>query len=173
MSWLDVVIALPLLWALYKGYTEGIILQLGGIAGLLIGVWLAFRYGRTLGLAMKLDPSLAGVVGFVVIVVGVLIAIGLLGRLARGLFRIAGLGMFDSVGGVVLGGVKMALILSVLLCGFDYLNDQHGWLSQETVGRSRLYEPVRGVSAYVFPYVDFVQDKLLETLPDDSPKEQL
>ena len=168
MNWLDAVIALPLLWALYKGYTEGIILQLGGIAGLLVGVWLAFRYGRALGLAMKLDPSLASVVGFVVIVVGVLIVIALLGRLARGLFRIAGLGMFDMAGGVVLGGLKMALILSVLLCGFDYLNDRHGWVSKETIDRSKLYVPVKGMSAYVFPYVDFVQDKLLDISPDEA-----
>ena len=172
MNWLDAVIALPLLWALYKGYTEGIILQLGGIAGLLVGVWLAFRYGRALGLALKLDPSLASVVGFVVIVVGVLIAIALLGRLARGLFRIAGLGMFDAAGGVVLGGVKMALVLSVLLCGFDYLNDRHGWLSQEAIGRSRLYAPVKEVSAYVFPYVDFVQDKLLGTSSGEDSKQK-
>lgn len=171
MSWLDVVIAVPLLWALYKGYTEGVILQLGGIAGLLVGVWLAFRYGRELGLAMKLDPSLAPVVGFVVIVAGVLIAIGLLGRLAHGLFKITGLGMFDTVGGVVLGGLKMALILSVLLCGFDYLNGRHGWVSGETLGRSRLYAPVKGLGAYVFPYVDFVQDKLLGPSPDDSKQE--
>ena len=168
MSWLDVVIAVPLLWALYKGYTEGVILQLGGIVGLLIGVWLAFRYGRTLGLMLKLEPSLAAVVGFIVIVAGVLIVIGLVGRLARGLFKITGLGMYAPVGGVVLGGLKMALILSVLLCGFDYLNNRHGWVSKEAIGRSKLYVPVKGMSAYVFPYVDFVQDKLLDISPDEA-----
>ena len=75
MSWLDVVIAVPLLWALYKGYTEGVILQLGGIVGLLIGVWLAFRYGRTLGLMLKLEPG----VPFMHIVFEVVSALGTVG----------------------------------------------------------------------------------------------
>ena len=160
MNGLDIVLGIPLLYALYRGFKEGVLVQLGGIAGLLLGVWFAFRYGSEFGRWLGVGEEFATVAGFLLIVVGVLVLIALLSRLLRGLVRVAGLGVFDRIGGVVLSAVKVALILSVLLSGFEALNRRQGWVSEQAMARSLLYKPVSDVSGLVFPYLVDLKDRV-------------
>ena len=169
MSVLDIILALPLLWAIYSGFKTGIIVQLGGIAGLLVGVYLAFRFGRHIGNLVGVEESLAGVVGFAIIIVVVIIAMAIAGRLLSGLFRLAGLGVLDRIGGAALSLVKVALLLGVLLYGFDTLNKSEGWAEEETLEKSILYKPLTGSVKYIFPYLDFVKDKLIA--PEEGGEE--
>ena len=162
MNWMDIVIGIPIVWGLWRGLREGVILQLGGIAGVILGIWFASKFSRTLGLWLGINPSIAGVAGFIMILVGVLLAIALLGWLMRGLFRISGLGIFDSAGGMLLGGLKMALIMSLLLYGFDMLNKQEEWVSRRTLDTSRFYTPLKNFSGHIFPYVDSVRQRWLD-----------
>ena len=171
MSALDIIIAVLLLWAVYKGFTDGVIVQLGGIVGLLLGVYLAFRFSAKVGDWLCSDDSFAQPVGFIVIVVVVLILIALLGRLLRGLFRIAGLGMLDRMGGLLLGVVKMSLIIGILLTGFRALNEKEEWVSRKTLSESILYEPMLSVASFTFPYLDLVKEKLLSADPASEKAE--
>ena len=49
MNGFDIILGIPLLYAAYRGFREGIIVQLGGIAGLFIGVYFAFRHSSAVG----------------------------------------------------------------------------------------------------------------------------
>jgi len=162
MNWMDIVIGIPIVWGLWRGFREGIILQLGGIVGVILGIWFASRFSRVLGLWLGINPSMAGIAGFIMIMVGVLLAIALLGWLVRGLFRISGLGMFDSAGGTLLGGFKMALIVSLLLFGFDTLNQKEEWVSRRTLNASYFYYPLKNFSVHIFPYADAVRQRWKE-----------
>ena len=165
MNVLDIILAIPLLWAIYRGFTDGIIVQLGGLVGLFLGVWLAFRFGEPLGIWLGVDISMAKVAGFLIIVVAILIVMAILGRMLRGLCKIAGLGTFDHIGGMIFGACKILLILGILLSGFDKLNDQEQWISPTELSKSLLYKPMLTVASYTFPYVTFAGEKLLEHLP--------
>ena len=46
LSWnyLDILIAIPLLWGAYKGYTKGLIIEAASLAALVIGVYGAYRF---------------------------------------------------------------------------------------------------------------------------------
>ena len=44
MNILDIIVLILLIWAIYNGFRDGIVVQLGGLAGLFIGIYLAFRY---------------------------------------------------------------------------------------------------------------------------------
>ena len=162
MGIFDSLLVVPLLYAAYKGFREGIVLQLGGIIGLVIGVYLAFRHCETVGGWFGLDGAAGAATGFLVIFIVVLLVISLLGKACSGLFKIAGLGAFDSVGGIVLSVIKMALLLSVLLTAFDTLNAEKKWVEPETAARSFLYKPIRDTAGIIFPYLHFVTDKLSE-----------
>lgn len=158
----DIILGIPLIYAAYSGFRDGIVVQLGGIAGLIIGIYLAFRYGDALGMWLGFDESFSAVGGFLLMIIAVLIAIAILGRITKGLFKFAGLGLFDSVGGLVLGIAKMALMLSVLLIIFEAINQRKHWASQKTIDSSVLYNPIREVSTLAFPYIDFVKTKITE-----------
>ena len=68
----------------------------------------------------------------------------------------------DAVGGLLLGVVKMALILSLLLGVFDTENRSAGWVGEQSYARAVLYKPVREVSRWVFPYLSRAAEKLAD-----------
>ncbi len=154
MNPVDIVLILPLLWAIYAGFKEGVVVQVLGIAGLLLGVWLAFRIGKQAGLWLGMEAATASIAGFVVVLVAVVIIVFLLGRLLRGFCRMAGIGFLDRLGGVIFSFVKAAFVLSILLTGFDALNDRTEWVERKTLEESLLYNPLLSVHSIVFPYLD-------------------
>lgn len=169
MAILDIILLLSLLWALYTGFKEGVVVQLGGLAGLFIGVYLAFRFGPPIGKWLGLDPSVSGIAGFIIVVIAVIILLAIVSRIIRKILGAAGLGMLDKAGGVVLSVVKMGLILGLLLYGFDSLNKNGGWVAGSKLEESKLYRPLVTTVTYVFPYVDTVKDKLLPPRETDGP----
>ena len=44
MNSLDIVIAIPLLYGLIKGFTNGLIKEITGLLGLIIGVYIALNF---------------------------------------------------------------------------------------------------------------------------------
>lgn len=91
-----------------------------------------------------------------------LLGIALLGHLLKGLFRLAGLGPIDAVGGLLLGVVKMALILSLLLGAFETVNRARAGWASKVMARAVLYKPVRELSRWVFPYLSRAAEKLAD-----------
>lgn len=160
MNFVDFVFGLPLLYALYKGFKDGVVVQLGGLVGLIIGVYLAFRYASAFGVWMGMDGTTAQVVGFIVIVVGVLLAITVLGRLMRGLFKVAGLGMLDQIGGMLIAVIKMALIISVILSALEAVNSDNSLYNPKKVNESIFYKPIKKVAGVAFPYLIFIKDQV-------------
>ncbi len=154
MNGLDIALLVPLVYALYRGFREGVLAQLGGIVGVVLGVWLAFRWCAELGTHLPIDDSkVATPVAFILIVLAALLVIGLVGWLLGKLFDTLGLGLFNKVGGVLLSLLKMTLILSVLIMAFDTINRDGTILKQETIDRSALYRPIGRVASTVFPYL--------------------
>lgn len=161
MSGFDIALGLPLLFAAYTGFRDGILVQLGGIAGLIIGIFVGLRYGSALGEWIGLEGVIAQVCGFLIIILLCLLGLALLGRATKGVFRIAGMRALDATGGIVLGILKMGLLLSVMLIAFDVLNEQQEWVTAVQKENSILYTPVKRIAGVVFPYVDFVTEQLL------------
>ena len=160
MNWIDIVLIVPLLWAVWIGYKDGIVAQLGGIAGLLLGVWLAFKYSVQVGAWLNVPGAISQIVGFLVIVLVVIITIGLLGKLLGKLFDSIGLSIINKMGGVVLAIVKMSLLLSVIIMAFDLVNKSTKWVDQSNLDNAKLYRPIEKVSSIVFPYLlNFKNDK--------------
>jgi len=162
MSIIDIIIVILLLWAMYSGFKRGFIMQVTGIAGVIAGILLGFLFGRMVGGWLDLTGDTARVIGFIIVVVLTLIVCAILGRLLGGLIKLTGLGMLDTVGGMLLGALKMLLILSVLLVCFDIANNQWRVVGRSRLDRSKLYLPVMQISQNIFPVVDNVRTYLFE-----------
>jgi membrane protein required for colicin V production len=153
MNWIDIVLIIPLLWAARVGYRDGVIAQLGGIAGVLLGVWLAFRFSAQVGVWLNLPEAIRSEAAFLIIIIAVVIVVGLLGKLLGRLFDSVGLALVNKFGGVLLALVKMSLMLSVLIMGFELVNNSTKWVERKTIESAILYEPIQKVSSAVFPYL--------------------
>jgi membrane protein required for colicin V production len=100
------------------GVYWGLIRQVLAIVGLLVGVALAGRYGPDVAIWLSSfieDPTLAGVIGFIAVMLLVSTAASLAASLLRIFAGLLFLGWLDHVLGGVLGLAQALLVIAALL----------------------------------------------------------
>lgn len=161
MNIIDIIIAIVWVWALASGLRKGLISQASSFAGLLIGVWLAFKFNDQL--SEWIGVEIEGIAAYVVLfAVGVLLA-WLASRFSTWLLHGIGLGIVDKIGGAVLSLTLYTLILSLLLGLFRNINSSLHIVEDKVLAESMLVEPVEKISSVVFPYLVEAKDAILES----------
>ncbi len=160
MNTIDLIVCIVLVVAVWSGFRQGFILQVCSLAGIVAAIWLASRFGAGVGAWLHLDAEVSAPGGFVVVLVAVILAVAILGRLLRKLFRFAGFGVPDVVLGIAVSVLKYMLVLSVLFSAFDSLNRDYTLVGERTVGESKSYKPVMRLSGSVFPFLEWVGDRV-------------
>lgn len=172
MNVLDIILAILLVVGAVNGFRKGIISQLCGLAGVLLGVWLGFKFGDRLG--VWLGVEIGEIASFVIIFIGAVLLATLAGRISAAILRATGLGILNRLGGMALSLVEYVLICSLLLGLFQKVNNATGWVEPKVVEESVLVEPVMKVSEFVFPYLVEVKDAIVESDSfklNDKPQE--
>lgn len=162
MNIIDVVVAVVFVYAAWKGWRRGFILQVFSLVSMFIGVWLAAQYGTTVGEVLRVDERFRFVAGFLVVMLAALLLVSVAGRMVRRVFRFAGFGTPDSMLGAAVAVVKYMLLLSVGLSMFDTVNADYRLLERGVVESSRTYRPVMELSDKVFPSLEWVKEQLDE-----------
>jgi len=170
MSIIDICIILLAVWALVTGWRHGFIRQLCSLAAIVLGIIAASRFGYPLGKAFGCDDTTAAAAGFVVIFFVSLLAVGILARLLRRITHLAGLGSWDIVLGILLGEAKLLVILGVLFSSFNAINRNYTIVKKSTLDRSVLYAPVSKVPEAVFPFLEWIGDRIPD-FPDGETRE--
>lgn len=92
-------------------------------------------------------------VSFILILTGVFIVLGLIGRLLEATFKFVMLGWLNRLLGLVFSLAKALLILSMLIVAFNSLNSTFGFVSKEVIDDSLLYPPLKDMADTIFPYL--------------------
>jgi membrane protein required for colicin V production len=108
------ILVISVLLAAAQGFLHEVIALAGAVAGYLIAAWEYWRVARWLGSYVNSEP-VAQIVAFLAIFFAVIIAAGIIGRIAHWLARAAGLGWFDRLLGAVFGLVRGAVMVAVLV----------------------------------------------------------
>lgn len=142
MTTLDLLILLVIGIGLARGVATGAIRQASSLIGLLlafvIGVQLMDPAGYAVADTLGVPEQTAPVVGFVLVFIAIQIAVFVVARMLERVIGALGLGIFNRLGGGALGGLKAALLLSVL---FLVLN-AFAIPGAESRRASELYAPV-------------------------------
>ncbi|MGD0598269.1 MAG: CvpA family protein [Terriglobales bacterium] len=131
MSIADWIILGFLVFSVTAAAIEGFFFEAFKLAGLVVGYLLAaWQYHR---LAEWFAPHLKSlwlgeIAGFLIIFFAVLIIAGLAGRMARGAMRRAGLSSIDRVMGALLGLLRGALVVAVVLTAMASFAPAAKWL---------------------------------------------
>jgi len=160
MTTLDIILIIPLIYALYSGFKNGFFAQLGGIVAIVLGIWLAVRNSERVGALMGFDPEIAYYAAFVLILVVCFIVIGIVGWMLGKVFHLVGLGLLNRIGGVVLALVKTVLILGALLMAFNAINKHAHIVSQQQFQGSLLYGPIVRTTNYALPFLKKAVDAI-------------
>ena len=142
MNYIDVIILLPLVYGAYKGFSLGLIVEMSTLFALVLGVFISLRYAVNVEGFLKdfvaLPESYAYYIAFAVTFLLVIIVMHLLGKL---LIDMVSLGLFNKLFGIVLGVLKAAIVVCVVLFIVNALDVRYDFISAKTKGDSLLYKP--------------------------------
>ena len=150
MNGFDILFILVLAVGAWKGWTNGLLKEVLGLIGVFVGLYVAHllyeQVGYQLAPHIGTSPSVASIIAFALIWMGVPILLGLVGTLLTKLIEWAGLDSVNSLGGSLVSLVKFWLILGAFC---NVLSITH-LVTEETQQRSTLFEPLKRTTAIAF-----------------------
>jgi len=139
MSIVDIIIAIPLIWGAYKGFTKGFIIEIFSFLALALGVAGAFKYAHIAAsyLQNHLDINTVYLPFFSFLIVFVLIVILTfsLAKILTKFINLIALGPINKIAGMLFGFLKYAFIISILL----WLGSQANIIPPEIKAHSLLF----------------------------------
>ena len=137
MNWLDIVILIVIVVSAFLGVRFGLIKTAFSLAGLIVGVILAGRFYIPFSeqLTFISQDSLARIVAFALILIGVMIAAFMLSAVLKWLTSRLLLGWVDRLGGAVLGLLAGAIFCGALLVLAGKFANFGGAIADSTLAR--------------------------------------
>jgi membrane protein required for colicin V production len=164
MKLLDILILIPLLWGALHGYRKGLLIEIIGIAGLVVAMILGFKF---LGLGMEILTPYVGdgtakrilpYIGFSAVFFPTIFLLNQFGYRIRRTLRYSILGTFDSFAGAMVGIFTWVFGISV----FFWLVNLIGVKIPEHRTADTFIYPL------VIPVAPYVITKALTLMPDGS-----
>ena len=151
MNYLDIIIAVPLLYGLIKGFSNGLVKEVTSLLSLFIGVYVAINFSEYL--EPKFIDVLDGYQQFVpFLAFGVLFLVSVLcikaiGFIVDKLTKALALGVFSRVFGGIFGFLKVVVIFSFLL----FFITDYNLVNKQTKNGSVLFNPLTDIAKMITP----------------------
>lgn len=119
MKTLDIILLIPLIFGAVAGYRKGLLIELIGIAAFVVAIIAGFKL-MEVGMTVLSDyidgyTELLPFLSFIIIFLAIILLINMLGKALKKMIDMTLLGGFDKVAGAVVGLVKWAIGVSILL----------------------------------------------------------
>lgn len=145
MQLIDILLAIPLLFFIYKGWKKGLVREVATLVGLIAGIWACVHLSQQVAEWLNLDSENSILIAFIITFIAVLVLTYLLGRCVEGLLKAAKLSLLNRLAGALLGAVKALCILAVLLNYVVMFDKQETVIKPDMKKSSLLYRPVYNV----------------------------
>src|SRR5512145_1712122 len=128
MNYIDMFILVLLVYAVYKGYTRGLIMQLTMIVALIACTFLALKLAGFTALHLqgwlKMNGETLFITSVIVTFILIFFVINLVGKFFEKMAEAAQLSLVNRLLGVVLSVFKVVLITGVILLLFNRIDSQ-------------------------------------------------
>lgn len=155
----DLVVAVLLAYAAYRGFSKGIIAAAATFAALLLGLWGAVEFSDMtasyLSGVINVDEKMMGIIAFAITFIGIVIGVHFVAKTIESLAKAVALGFINKLFGAIFGALKFAFIISVVLFFVNAINAKMDLISTDFKKGSIFYEPISKIAPSVFKYLDF------------------
>ena len=143
MSYLDIIIALPIILGIILGVMRGLIKEVLAIVGIILGIVVARIYAGDAAAWLQQvstwDINLLKPIAAFFIFIAVAIVCNLLARLLTKLFKLISLSWVNRLVGGLFGAAKWILIVAVIITCIDMLDGVLHFIQPELKQSSVLY----------------------------------
>lgn len=140
---IDILLGIIALYAIYKGWTRGVILGVFSFLALILGLAAALKLSTEVGLYLEEQSGQPGkfwpAIAFVLLFFGVALLVRLLAAVLKKLMKLVLLGWLNRLAGILFYLLAYAIVFSVIL----WLADQMQLLPVDMKMNSLAYERIQ------------------------------
>ena len=160
--WIDILIALVLVFACWRGWQNGFIYEVAVLCAFFTALYAAFKFAwyarEKISDWFNVSHYNAAEISFFVMFVVVFILIILLGKLFSSLVNVTPFGIFNRILGSFFGLMRYVLLLSVAL-GFMV-----SFIPKTDVEKSKLISPIAKIAPAVLPVLKKIHNEITITV---------
>ena len=155
MNVLDILLLIPLIYAAWKGFKHGLIIEIFTLLAFLVGIYIGIHFSDSTGLFLRnqfgLNSSYLPTIAFTVTFLVVGASVYFLGKAIEKLIKVAQLSPFNRIAGSGFSLLKYVFILSAFLGLLESYDEKLGLLPSKLKQQSLLYRPMQHVSLASIP----------------------
>ncbi len=177
MNIFDIVFLVILIYAAYKGFSKGLIIQAASLAALLLGIIGAIKFSGYTEFVLTKKFGFTGeylqLTAFAITFVIIVIAVHLVARLTEKFAKAVALDFVNRILGLLFSVIKVAFIISIVLLIVDIIDHKTHFLPRDkqdesALHKSLLYKPLSSVARMVFPYFRLEYEKIRKNTQSDD-----
>ena len=155
MNFIDVLIIVPLIYAGYKGFKHGLIIEVFTLLALFVGLYAGIHFSDFIALKLKevfsWDSPYAPTICFTLIFLGIGAMVYFAGVTIQKMVKVVNLSPVDKFFGIFFAVLKMTYFLSIILVLLDSYDEKGDFFPEDKKEGSLLYAPVKGLSTTTVP----------------------
>lgn len=155
MNFLDALFLIPLIYAAYKGFKHGFVIEIFTLLAFFVGIYAAVNFSdyaaNKLQDEFELQQMYLAPTAFALtfLVVGALVFFA--GKALEQLVKVAALSPLNKGAGGLFGLLKMAYILSIALVIVESYDEKKRYFKEESTSTSMLYQPLKNLGMITVP----------------------
>lgn len=157
MNIVDIVIIAIIGIGAFRGYKNGLIIELASLLGFLIGIYCAIHYTELAMLSLpdlSIEKNTLQLICFILIFACCIAILYGIGKLIEKFVSVVMLGKLNQIAGIVFGIAKTTFILSGLIVLFNVFDDEPNFVPKQAKEESKLYKPLSTLAPTVFPVIE-------------------
>jgi len=158
MNYIDMFILVLIVYAVFRGFVRGLVMQLASLAALVLGVYGALTLSdftsQHISRLFRIDYEYLYTLSLGVTFILVFILVNFVGKLIEKMVESAQLSMPNKLFGILFSVCKVLLITGVILLFIDRIDRRVPLLPPGARENSLLYKPVTHIARMLFPALD-------------------
>lgn len=157
MNFIDILLLIPIGYAVYKGFKNGFIIEVCTLLALLVGIYAGIHFSdgtaNLLKTSWNIHSEYLPVIAFTITFLGVGALVFFGGKMLEKVVDVASLTPLNKFLGILFALIKIFYLLSVFIVLLESYDEKGDFIKEETKQESLLYEPVKNLSLTTIPRI--------------------
>jgi membrane protein required for colicin V production len=173
VNYLDIIFIVPLIWAGFRGFKKGFIIEVSTLIAFGLGVWGGIHFSNFVAelLSDSIESKYVPLASFAITFILIVATVFVFGKMLEKAVNLVQLKLVNKVTGALFGVAKIVLVISVLLVIINSFDQKSNIVPKDLKENSLLYKPLSDVSLKVIPALKnsgLFSDSATRSWPDSS-----
>ena len=153
MNYLDIIFIVPLIWAGFRGFKKGFIIEVSAVIAFGLGVWGGIHFSDFVAelLSDSIESKYVPLASFAFTFIIIVATVFVLGKMLEKAVNFVQLKLVNKLAGALFGVAKIVLVISVMLVIVNSFDQKANIVPKDLKENSVLYKPLSGVALKVIP----------------------